>query len=143
MQDLCNFPALSTAGVASIENGQIFVEDIDTTGSGPFEIKEGCEISCTSECRVSPIVPQVPEAPADLTTYAGPGTISCTGGYCETDNASGCNIVGFNAVGNVGVNDDGKAVAYNIESAAAPVEIEAGCLIDCSESTCTFGRAAF
>ena len=142
MQDLCNFPALSTAGVASIENGQIFVEDIDTTGeNGPFEIQEGCEISCTSQCRVSPIVPQIPEAPADLTTYSGPGTISCTDGYCETDNASGCNIVGFNAVGNVGVNDAGKAVAYNIDSAAAPVAIEGGCLIDCSESTCTFGRA--
>ena len=144
MQDLCNFPALSTVGVASIENGQIFVDDIDTTGeSGPFEIQEGCEISCTSQCRVSPIVPQVPEAPADLTTYSGPGTISCTDGYCETDNASGCNIVGFNAVGNVGVNDSSKTVAYNIESAAAPVVIESGCIIDCSESTCTFGRAAF
>ena len=142
-QDVCNFAALSTAGVASIENGQIFVEEIDTSVNGPFDIQVGCEISCTSQCRLSAVAQEIPEAPADLTTFAGPGTISCTDGYCETSDATGCNLEGFDAVGNVGTDENGKAVAWSIESAAAPVEIEAGCLIDCSESRCTFGRAAF
>ena len=143
MQQVCNFEALSTAGVASIENGQIFVEEIDTSADGPFAIQAGCEISCTNQCRLSAAAQQIPEAPTDLTTFAGPGTISCTDGYCETTDGTGCNLAGFNAVGNVGTDENGKAVAWSIESAAAPVEIEAGCLIDCSESKCTFGRAAF
>ena len=143
MQQVCNFEALSTAGVASIENGQIFVEEIDTSADGPFAIQAGCEISCTNQCRLSAAAQQIPEAPTDLTTFAGPGTISCTDGYCETTDGTGCNLAGFNAVGNVGTDENGKAVAWGIESAAAPVEIEAGCLIDCSESKCTFGRAAF
>ena len=143
MQEVCNFQALSTAGVASIENDQIFVEDIDTSAIGPFDIQAGCEISCTSQCRLSAAAQQIPEAPADLTTFAGPGTIGCDDGYCETTDATGCNVAGFNAVGSVGTNENGKTVAWSIESAAAPVEIEAGCLIDCSESQCTFGRAAF
>jgi hypothetical protein len=143
MQDDCNFQALSTAGVASIENGQIFVEEIDTSANGPFDIQAGCEISCTSQCRLSTTAQEIPEAPADLTTFAGPGTIRCSDGYCETTDATGCNLEGFDAVGNVGTDANGKAVVWSIESAAAPVEIEADCLIDCSESRCTFGRAAF
>ena len=70
-QDVCNFEALSTAGVASIENGQIFVEEIDTSANGPFAIQAGCEISCTSQCRLSAAAQEIPEAPADLTAFAG------------------------------------------------------------------------
>ena len=142
MQNVCNFEALSMAGVASIENGQIFVEEIDTSANGPFDIQAGCEISCTSQCRLSAVAQEIPEAPADLTTFAGPGTISCADGYCETTDVTGCNLGGFGAGGNIGTDENGKAVVWSIESAAAPVEIEAGCLIDCSESRCTFGRAA-
>jgi len=54
MQDVCNFQALSTAGVASTDDlVQIIVEEIDTSASGPFAIQAGCEISCTSQCRLS------------------------------------------------------------------------------------------
>jgi len=143
MQDVCNFQALSTAGVASTDDlVQIIVEEIDTSASGPFDIQAGCEISCTSQCRLSAATQEIPDAPADLTTFAGPGTVSCSGdGYCVTADATGCNLEGFNAVGNVGTDDAGNSVAWNIDSAAAPVQLEAGCLIDCSESRCTFGRA--
>ena len=140
MQELCNFQALSAAANAVLfENGQIVVQGIDTTGvdNGPFEIKEGCQISCTSECRLSANnSPQAPDAPENLRTYAGPGLLSCSDGYCETKNATSCNnLEDFRGI--IITYEDGKATASDIESAAAPVRIEDGCLVDCSDK-CTF-----
>jgi hypothetical protein len=138
MQELCNFPALeSAANVVLFENEQIVVQEIDTSVNGPFAIQEGCDIVCTGECRLSPEnAPQVPNSPDDLTTFEGPGFISCTDGYCEAANAASCN--NFEDFGGlITIDDDGKAIASDIDSAASPVEIEAGCLIECSDS-CTF-----
>ena len=139
MQDLCNFPALEAAANAVLfENGQIVVQEIDTSEieNGPFAIKAGCQISCTSECRLSPDDPQAPDAPEDLRTYAGPGFLNCTNGYCEAANATSCNnLEGFGGI--IITYEDGKATASDIESAAAPVRIEDGCLVDCSDK-CTF-----
>ena len=137
MQDLCNFLALEAAANAVLfENGQIVVQEIDTSEieNGPFEIKEGCQISCTSECRLSANNnPQAPDAPEDLKRFAGPGFVSCTNGYCESSNAIRCNnLEGFGGI--IITYEDGKATASNIDSA---VKIEDGCLVDCSDK-CTF-----
>ena len=142
MQNLCNFSALQSVGVVSIENGQLVVENIDTTDAdnGPVEIQEGCQISCTSECRVSAnTAPQAPDAPEDLRSYAGPGFLKCTDGYCETEDATYCkNMVQFE--GYV-TDDDGKVIAWNPSGGETSIEIEAGCVVDCSESKCTFEDA--
>ena len=140
MQELCNFSALEVAANAVLfENGQIVAQGIDTSEFeiGPFAIKEGCQISCTSECRLSANDnPQAPDAPEDLRTYAGPGFLNCTDGYCETADATRCNnLEDFRGI--IITYEDGKATASDIDSATAPVRIEDGCLVDCSDK-CTF-----